>query len=80
LQSFLLELCSSQEDTIQFKLNGNLVVDHQPTTVLLRLTLDELETMELPSDELEATDLWTAEVFSVVLPVQKSKVCVSLPL
>jgi len=61
-------------------LNGNLVVDHQPTTVLLRPTLDELETMELPSDELETTDLWTAEVFSVVLPVQKSKVCVSLPL
>ena len=41
-------------------------------------TIEEHRSDNRPSSE--TSDLWNAEVFSVVLPVQRSKICVSLPL
>jgi hypothetical protein len=83
LKFLLLEIVTTQEtDIIRFIFNGQLL-GNQATVIAARSSLEISDMMEQDDDELilsETTVPCYAEVFSVALPNQNSKVCVRLPL
>jgi hypothetical protein len=82
LKFLLLEIVTTQEtEIIRFIFNGQLL-GNQATVNAARLSVEISDVMEQDDDELilsETTVPCYAEVFSVVLPNQNSKVCVRLP-